>query len=149
MASGFICVTRPGCCELGFEAHAHQGVERLVLDFHPVLRRTHWRSASYEPTPSGRWSACSRLASTWGGWGDGCAGRDTGRQYGIETTNSIPGQPPTHREAVDTQQAGHLLAVPGLPGSQQVEHVQTGLLVAVMFLLQSRLQSGFIFLNQR
>jgi hypothetical protein len=36
MASGFFCVARSRHVELGLEAHAHQGVERFVLDLHPL-----------------------------------------------------------------------------------------------------------------
>jgi hypothetical protein len=36
MASGFFCVTGPSHFELGLEAHAHQRVERFVLDLHAM-----------------------------------------------------------------------------------------------------------------
>jgi hypothetical protein len=48
---------------------------------------------------------------------------------------------------VDAQQAGHLLAVPGLPAGQAVEHVQTALLVAVMFMVQALLEPRDRFVN--
>src|SRR5919109_4574251 len=36
IASRFFCVTRPGRFELGFEAGAHQGIERFVFDGDPM-----------------------------------------------------------------------------------------------------------------
>jgi hypothetical protein len=81
--------------------------------------------------------------------GDGCAGGDIGRQSGRETSSSGPGQPATNRLAVDAQQAGHLVAVLGLPGGPQGAHLSPGLLVSVICMVPSLLKRGFICMHQR
>jgi hypothetical protein len=42
MASGVLCVTRSGPVALGLEAYAHQRVERVVLDRHPMRLSHPW-----------------------------------------------------------------------------------------------------------
>jgi hypothetical protein len=58
----------------------------------------------------------------------------------MKTPGGVKCQPATDRVAVDAQQAGHLLAVVGLPTRQQLEHLQAQLLVTVMFTLQPALE---------
>jgi hypothetical protein len=45
-------------------------------------------------------------------------------------------------KAVDSQQAGHVLVVWGLSSGQQVEHLEAGLVMAVMFMAQALLEHG-------
>jgi hypothetical protein len=63
---------------------------------------------------------------------DGFAHRDVRRQQGRQAACGIQGQPAANGVAMHPQQACHILARVGLSTGQQIEHLQTGLLVAVM-----------------
>jgi hypothetical protein len=51
--------------------------------------------------------------------------------------------------AVGAQQAGNLLAAVGLATGQQVKHLQTRFLMAVMFVTQALLERDYLFVNRR
>jgi hypothetical protein len=67
----------------------------------------------------------------------------------VQPPGGVACQPTTDRVAVNSQQSCHLLTVLGLPGSQEGEHLHTGLPMASMFTWQSLLEGSFIRTNGR
>jgi hypothetical protein len=123
--------------KLGPDACAHDAVERCVLDRHPMclpdpLAQRLIRGEAF-PTMEGLLEAGEH------GWceGDGFACRHVGGQPCVQTSSGIDRQPAADGIAVDPQQARHILAGVGLPSGQEVEHLEAGLLMAVMFTLPS------------
>jgi hypothetical protein len=74
---------------------------------------------------------------------------DIGLQQGGQPSGGIDCQPMAHGVAMDAWQARHVLAGVGLPTGQQVKHLQAGLLVALMFMLQALLEHGDLFRDRR
>jgi hypothetical protein len=152
MASGFFCVRRPGHFELGLEARAHNGIERLVLDLHAVgpshpLAQCLIGGEAFGPV-EGLLQAgehCRRKR-------DRFACGDVGLQQGMKPLGGVKCQPVANCVAVDAQQAGHLLAVVGLPTRQRVVWnllgigLVSGLLVGVCLptLLSTEVSAGEI-----
>jgi hypothetical protein len=115
MASGFFCVAGAWHLELGAEARTDDGVERLVLDLHPMglahpVAQRLIRGETFGPT-EGLLQAGEHC------WGerDRFAGRDVGGQQGVHAPGGIERQPTADGVAVDSQQTRHVLAVLGLP----------------------------------
>jgi hypothetical protein len=50
---------------------------------------------------------------------------------------------------MDAQQTRHVLAGVGLPTGQHVQHLQAGLLVAIMFMSQALFERGNLFEDRR
>jgi hypothetical protein len=135
MASGVFCVAWSGHFELGLEARAHQGVERFVLDLHPV------GLAHPRPERFIRGKACGPLEGLLKTgehrWceRDRFAGGDVRCQQGLQPPSGIPRQPAADGVAMDSQETCHIPAVLGLLRRQPVEPVSPRLLLAVMGLV--------------
>jgi hypothetical protein len=146
MASGFFGVTGPRHFELGAEARPHERVERLVLDRH-AARPPHLLAQRLGRGEA--FGAAQRLLQAGehrGRQRAGLARGDVGRQQGGQPSHGVAGQPMADGVAL---QARHVLARAGVPAGQQVQHLQTGLLVAVMFMVQALFERGDRFGDRR
>jgi hypothetical protein len=135
-------VTRPGHCKLGMKTCAYQGGERVVLDRHPrclayPLAEGLIRGEAFGPVQG-------LLQAGEHRWGqrDGCARGEVSRHQRLQAPGGIHGQPAADGVAMHAHQAGDVLAGLGLATRQEVEHLQAGLLVAVMVMVQAPLERG-------
>jgi hypothetical protein len=149
MAAGCFSGRGPRHVKLGLEARAHQGVARLVLDFHPVSAPYPLAQGRIGGDALGLGQGLRQAGEHVGGEGDGRAGRDIGGQDGLETSRGRQGQPATQRMAVDAPQGGPLVAAVGLTPGSQVEPRQTRFLVAVMFRTPARFERRDRFVKRR
>jgi hypothetical protein len=113
----------------------------LVLDLHPMRLPAPWAQRLIRreafPTVEGLLEAGEH------GWceGEGFACRHIGGQPRVQPPSGRDRHPAADGIAGDPQQVGHVLARVGWPSGQEVEHLEAGFLMAVMFTLPSVFES--------
>jgi hypothetical protein len=142
-------VAGAGHCALGLEAHAPQGVARVVLDLPPVgrahlLPERFRRGQAFGPvegvltTGKPRRGERDRLAR-----GDGRC------QPGLQPPGGLARQPAAAGVAMDAQETCPLPAVLGLSRRQPGEPRSPRLCLAVVCMVSARLEGGRIFTHRR
>jgi hypothetical protein len=91
MAAEFFGVARAGHFELGLEARAHQGVERLVLDLHAVGPPYPLPQRLIRGKALGAVESSLQAREHGRGQGDGFTQGNIGRQQGLQAPSSVQG----------------------------------------------------------
>jgi len=149
MASGFFCVAGAWHLELGAEARTDDGVERLVLDLHPMGPAHPLAQRLIRGEAFGVAQGLLQAGEHLGRERDRFAPGDIGGQQGGQPAGGLDGPPMANGVTMDAQQARHVLAGAGLPTGQQVQHLQAGLLMAIVLMWQALLERGDRFADRR